>query len=77
MGKELHRELLASQARGHRQRAAAFERAAEPPSGGDSGLANSHLLEWGYGKRSADKIQREADFGSKGRWSWWLSGGAR
>ena len=62
---ELHRGLLASQARGHLQRAAAFTREAEPPGGGDPGLANVHLLEWGYGKRSADKVQREAELAVK------------
>jgi hypothetical protein len=62
---ELHRELVRAQARGHQQRAAAFTREAEPPGGGDPGLANNHLLEWGYGKRSADKVQREADLAVK------------
>ena len=62
---ELYRGLVVYQARGHQQRAAAYAREAEPPDGGDPGLANNHLLEWGYGKRSADEAQREAELSVK------------
>jgi hypothetical protein len=62
---ELQRALVSQQARGHQQRARAFTKEAEPPGGGDPGLANAHLLEWGYGKRSADKVQKEAELATK------------
>ena len=58
---ELHRDLDRAQARGHHWRVAALAREAESPGGGDADLADNHLLEWGYGKRSADKVQREAE----------------
>ena len=67
---EYHRGIHMAAARGHQQRQAAEQRAAEPPD--DPEYADTLLKDWGFGHLSAVDVNKHARLAKKGWGCMWL-----